>query len=291
MWLSDPALKGKSDTRLLYTTTDQVNVEAVIDFLKAFKDATLSLSREDEPILAAALPVIVKLEGHLSVKESGSGMIECMKGRALDNLSRRNILPNQKKALLLASLLHPRSKKLNFVTESDRHLAESHLRVSVFKAKNVAQNSSQVEVKSEIQSQGVSSNTLQEILDQADDLTVPADVKTQIVESVNEESGVREREIHQPPAKKPKSDVMEWLDEIFFPNRSTTPDSGEDQEVTINREIDLYLSADGSTDQALSWWKQNCGIFPNVAKIAKQYLCVPASSVPSERGYLACVAA
>ena len=85
--LSDPALKGKSDTRLLYTTTDQVNVEAVIDFLKPFKDATLSLSREDEPTLAAVLPVIVKLEGHLSVKESDSGMIECMKGRALDNLS------------------------------------------------------------------------------------------------------------------------------------------------------------------------------------------------------------
>ena len=284
--LSDPALKGKSDTRLLYTTTDQVNVEAVIDFLKPFKDATLSLSREDEPTLAAVLPVIVKLEGHLSVKESDSGMIEIMKGKALDNLSRRNILPDQKKALLLASLLHPRSKKLNFVTESDRHLAESHLRVSVFKAKNVAQNS-QVEVISEIQSQGVSSNTLQEILDQANVLTVPADVKTQLVESVNNgESGMRERESHQPPAKKPKSDVMEWLDEIFFPNSTT--DSGEDQEVIINREIDLYLSADSSTDRALSWWKQNCGIFPNVAKIAKQYLCVPASSVPSERVFSLC---
>ena len=272
--LSEPALKkGKSDTRLLYTITDQVNVEAVIDFLKPFKDATLSLSLEDEPTLAAVLPVIVKLEGHLSVKESDSGMIECMKGRTLDNMSRRNILPDQKKGLLLASLLHPRSKKQNFVTESDTHLAESHLRVSVFKAKNVAQNSSQVEVKSEIQSQGVSSNTLQEILDQADVLTVPEGVKSQIVESVNNrESGVREKEIHQPRAKKPKSDVMEWLDEIFFPNRSTTPDSGEDQEVVINKEIDLYLSADSSTDQALSWWKQNCGIFPNVAKNAKQYL-------------------
>ena len=108
-----------------------------------------------------------------------------MKGRALDNLTR------PKKSYLLTSLLHPRSKKLNFVTESDRHLAESHLRVSVFKAKNVAQNSSQVEVKSEIQSQGGSFNTLQEILDQADVLTVPADVKNQIVESVNnEESGM-----------------------------------------------------------------------------------------------------
>ena len=94
---------------------------------------------------------------------------------------------------------------------------------------NPAQNSSQVEVKTEIQSQGVSSKTLQEILDQANVLTVPADVKTQIVG----ESVVREREIHQPPAKKPKSDVTEWLDEIFFPNRSTTPDSGEDQEVKL----------------------------------------------------------
>ena len=75
---------------------------------------------------------------------------------------------------------------------------------------------------------------------------------------------------------------------FFFPNRSTTPDSVEDQEVIINREIDLYLSADSSTDQVLSWWKQNCGVFPNVAKLAQQYLCVPASSVPSERVFSLC---
>ena len=75
-----------------------------MDFLKSFKDATLSLSREDESTLAAVLPVLVKLEGHLSVKEGDSGMIECMKNRALDNLSRRNIFCQTKKKSSFAGI-------------------------------------------------------------------------------------------------------------------------------------------------------------------------------------------
>ncbi len=33
----------------------------------------------------------------------------------------------------------------------------------------------------------------------------------------------------------------------------------------------------------LDWWKQNASRYPNVAKVARAVLCIPATSAPSER--------
>lgn len=45
------------------------------------------------------------------------------------------------------------------------------------------------------------------------------------------------------------------------------------------------LVADGNYDypSPLEWWKNNCALFPNVAKVARMVLCIPATSAPSER--------
>ena len=38
-----------------------------------------------------------------------------------------------------------------------------------------------------------------------------------------------------------------------------------------------------SRENVLEWWSHNSGQFPNIAKLAKRYLCVPATSVPAEQ--------
>lgn len=59
----------------------------------------------------------------------------------------------------------------------------------------------------------------------------------------------------------------------------------------ITKEFDLYMEtpavatklADGSFSDPLAWWKQHESIYPHMAVLAKKHLCVPATSVSSER--------
>lgn len=62
----------------------------------------------------------------------------------------------------------------------------------------------------------------------------------------------------------------------------------EEQSTEADKELALYKSLPKAcTKDILEWWKQHQTTFPVLATMAKKYLCVPATSVPSERQFSA----
>jgi hypothetical protein len=54
----------------------------------------------------------------------------------------------------------------------------------------------------------------------------------------------------------------------------------------LTRYIDVRVSASlSATIDLLPWWRENEKVFPNVAKVARRLLCVPASNAASERSF------
>ena len=53
----------------------------------------------------------------------------------------------------------------------------------------------------------------------------------------------------------------------------------------VEHEIQQYKqeSPINASDNPLMWWKRKSSPYPNLSILAKRYLCIPSTSVPSER--------
>lgn len=88
---------------------------------------------------------------------------------------------------------------------------------------------------------------------------------------------------------KPTKSAQKWAD-LLSKSALTTTTASSPTDSPMEKEMDLYSTLPvlpDKSDDPLIWWKQNEAIFPHLAKIARKYLCVQATSVASERVFSA----
>ena len=105
-----------------------------------------------------------------------------------------------------------------------------------------------------------------------------------------EEGSSNEKEAAPPPKKKRKSKEAKDKDyklEFFFGGESSEKDCPRN--MLIQQELNTYFAErpSSSDTEPLSWWKVNAARYPTMSELAKQLLCIPATSVPSERVFSA----
>jgi hypothetical protein len=90
---------------------------------------------------------------------------------------------------------------------------------------------------------------------------------------------VCQEEESEPVSKKGKKTLSS-----FF--KKTALSGPQSEEENIKTELSSYLMMSPDTDSdkdPLEWWMLHEANFPRLSKLAKKYLCIPATSAPSDR--------
>ncbi|XP_048040485.1 E3 SUMO-protein ligase ZBED1-like [Megalobrama amblycephala] len=83
-----------------------------------------------------------------------------------------------------------------------------------------------------------------------------------------------------PPMKKGRKTLGS-----FFKAAQGNDDKSSSLEQAVSTELEAYLLTCNidSEDDPLIWWRQNSNVYPQLSVLVKKYLCIPATSSPSEQ--------
>ena len=251
----------------MFSAEEQGIVEDILVVLKPLKKATVFVSGEKQPSASKILPTLAKLRMEMSVNENlDSPLAAEMKRRVIDNLNKRYTDQAVTNFLLKASFLDPRYKSLhNVAKEGAVHVTKQALRDMCIK---VADHKFVVKAESITPS-----------------FSSPPDPAV-----VKEEAHFTDSDCTEPPEKKSKqepNDYDDWLNDVIFVKTENT-DSQLSNTEKINKELEKYVVEQQIKGDPLMWWKGRESCMPTLAKVARAILCVPSSSVPSERVFSKC---
>ena len=240
-------------------------LEGICSVLNPLKSA-VDLMCSQAPIVASMiLPIIKKLQVSLSPEPKDSDVVKVFKERIWTTLYSVYSDTEVRKFLLVASFLDPRYKDLLFVDKEERALAKEVLS----------------EVATELYRRGADTSS------GSDEIVITAagngsDCSVSIINNETDREPdpkkLRKDEEETEASTSSKSD--DWLADVIG-CKKTSSDSNKEEGVLA--EVDQYSTMEQRTTSPFLWWSRRQSMFTTLSRVAKTYLCVPATSGPPDR--------
>ena len=251
--LSDKRVTKQSDRHLDLRNEQWDLAKELLAPLQQIEVATTYFSEENKVSISSVLPILYGIVDNLSITDGDSSIVKAFKETVVDSIKRRWSLDDISPILGLSTVLDPRFKQLKFLTSAQKSDIMFALETNIERVDDSGRGSTRV-------SDGCDKDDCL-IIDQN-----PCDDSQSISDA------------DVPPCKKLKKSA---LDILLGPEETSS--------FTIDDEIDMYLQLKppARSTNVFEWWKVNELRFPNISKLAKSMLCVPATSTAAERVFSA----
>ena len=236
-------------TELIPNQATQTNMKELSDLLGVFEAATVVISAQKTSTISFVKPMINSFNAYLNTNETDSFLVKKSKKAIKNDLQTRYQEENLKNLLNITSLLDPRFKDYEDINNVANHQLLINMTVKINSSQNQSTNSQNQDLSS--QNQGSSLQTSSSL------------------------------------SQTQQNKFSKLRDLLFKSNASNRTEDNDNIETKITSEFTRYMSEPSEPEETcpVSWWKSRSSVYPNLARTARYYLCVPATSVPSERAF------
>ncbi|XP_052227776.1 E3 SUMO-protein ligase ZBED1-like [Dreissena polymorpha] len=257
----ETSMLNEADTKL---------AEDIVKCLYPLKAITEAVCTESMPTVSAIIPLIQKVQQNMALIGTDSPMSRSIKEAVLSDLNTRYTSEELQNFLSECTLLDPRFKTTYLTPEA---MENTYHRLALLLQSGDGKVHVQADTQAPTPGQHIPPHPV--LPERPNTSQSPSPTETS-----DEENAAKCQRSSDSSKKVGLAAIFDF--ENVEEATAAKPMSLQEK---IEEEIKQYklMNQISIESNALDWWKKNCIQFPLLASVAKQRLCIPATSVPAER--------